>query len=73
LRYSGASLGYHLASLFSGGPAPLIATALFARYQSGYAVAFYLLVCAVISAIATHFMTDRTNQQLDIQETAPTR
>ncbi len=37
LRYSGASLGYHLASLISGGPAPLIATALFARYASGYA------------------------------------
>ena len=32
LRYSGASLGYQLASVFAGGPAPLIATALFARY-----------------------------------------
>ena len=32
LRYSGASLGYQLASLIAGGPAPLIATALFARY-----------------------------------------
>ncbi len=30
LRYSGASLGYQLASLIAGGPAPLIATALFA-------------------------------------------
>jgi hypothetical protein len=30
LRYSGASLGYQLASIISGGPAPLIATALFA-------------------------------------------
>ncbi len=33
LRYSGASLGYHLASVIAGGPAPLIATALFAYYH----------------------------------------
>jgi hypothetical protein len=32
LRYSGASLGYQLASVIAGGPAPLIATALFAAY-----------------------------------------
>ena len=38
LRYSGASLGYQLASVIAGGPAPLIATALFAAYHSGYAV-----------------------------------
>lgn len=65
LRYSGASLGYHLASVFSGGPAPLIATALFARYESGYSIALYLAVCAIISAIATHYLTDHTNAALD--------
>ena len=35
LRYSGGSIGYQLASLIAGGPAPLIATALFAAYGSG--------------------------------------
>ena len=35
LRYSGASLGYQLASVIAGGPAPLIATALFAAYDIG--------------------------------------
>src|SRR6185437_253468 len=35
LRYSGSSLGYQLASVIAGGPAPLIATALFAFYHSG--------------------------------------
>ncbi len=65
LRYSGASLGYHLASVLSGGPAPLIATALFARYASGYAVAIYLAACAVVSVVATRYLVDRTNQQLD--------
>ena len=33
LRYSGASLGYQLASIIAGGPAPLIAAALFAHYH----------------------------------------
>src|SRR6202166_2008562 len=34
LRYSGASLGYQLASIIAGGPAPFISTALFAAYHS---------------------------------------
>ena len=38
LRYSGASLGYQLASIIAGGPAPIIATWLFATYHSGYAI-----------------------------------
>ena len=36
LRYSGTSIGYQLASLTAGGPAPLIATALFAAYHLKY-------------------------------------
>src|ERR1700745_1773476 len=48
LRYSGSSLGYHLASVLAGGPAPLIATALLAWTGSGYAVALYILFCAVV-------------------------
>ena len=35
LRYTGASLGYHLASIIAGGPAPLIAAALLAQYRLG--------------------------------------
>src|SRR5205807_2535237 len=58
LRYSGASLGYQLASVIAGGPAPLIATWLFAQYGSAYAVAFYILVCAVLTLVATSMMTD---------------
>ncbi len=34
LRYSGSSLGYQLASIIAGGPAPLIATWLFGTYHS---------------------------------------
>src|SRR5205807_3799116 len=51
LRYSGASLGYQLASVIAGGPAPLIATALFAAYHSGYAISIYIAACAVVSLV----------------------
>ena len=50
LRYSGSSLGYQLASIIAGGPAPLIATALFAAFHSGYAIAIYIAACAVVSS-----------------------
>ena len=49
LRYSGSSLGYHLSSVIAGGPAPLIATALLASTGSGYSVAIYVLMCAIVS------------------------
>ncbi len=67
LRYSGASLGYQLASIFAGGPAPLIATYLFATYHTGYAVAAYLAVCLVISIVATLFIPDRTNRDISAE------
>ena len=64
LRYSGASLGYQLASIIAGGPAPLIATALFAAYGSGYAIAIYIAGCAVVSVVATAFMPDYTGKDV---------
>jgi MFS family permease len=64
LRYSGASLGYQLASVIAGGPAPLIAAWLFARYGSGYAIATYILVCAILSLISTAMLKDYTNQDI---------
>ncbi|WP_233872934.1 MFS transporter [Paraburkholderia adhaesiva] len=64
MRYSGASLGYQLASVIAGGPAPLIATALYAYYRSGYAIAAYILLCAVISFFAAWRMGDYTNKDI---------
>ncbi len=65
LRYSGASLGYQLASVIAGGPAPFIATWLFNSYKSGYAIAAYVLVCAVITIIATAMMSDYTGTDIE--------
>ena len=67
LRYSGTSIGYQLASLTAGGPAPIIATALFATYHSGYAIAIYIAACAVVSAVATAFMPDYTGQDISAE------
>jgi MFS family permease len=64
LRYSGASLGYQLASIIAGGPAPLIATALFARFESGYAIAWYILFCAIVSLASAAVLPDYTNRDI---------
>src|SRR6202030_1605956 len=76
LRYSGSSLGYHLSSVIAGGPAPLIATALFAATGSGYSIAIYILFCAIVSVSATAFLPDYTNrdisQEHDIRSAAST-
>ena len=77
LRYSGSSIGYHLASVIAGGPAPLIATALLAWTGSGYAIAVYILFCAIVSITATSFLPDYTNRDIsqehdDIRSAATT-
>jgi MFS family permease len=64
LRYSGASIGYQLASVVAGGPAPLIATALLAATGSGYAIAVYIALCAIVSIVATIMMPDYTNRDI---------
>jgi len=64
LRYSGASLGYQLSSVFAGGPAPLIAAWLLGRYHSGFAVALFILACAFVTLAATAMLKDHTNQDI---------
>jgi MFS family permease len=68
LRYSGSSLGYHLSSVIAGGPAPLIATALLANTGSGYPVAIYIAICAVVSIVSTIFLPDYTNQDISQED-----
>jgi MFS family permease len=67
LRYSGASLGYQLASVIAGGPAPLIATWLYATYHSAIAIAIYIAACAIITLVATALMTDYTGKDISAE------
>jgi len=70
LRYSGASLGYQLASVIAGGPAPIIATALLATTGTGWSIAGFILVCAIMTLIATALMPDYTNRPMAGEEKA---
>jgi MFS family permease len=66
VRYSGASLGYQLASVLAGGLSPLIAVALLASY--GYtAVAIYMAIMALITVVSV-ILASETFQE-DIEET----
>jgi MFS family permease len=67
LRYSGASIGYQLASVIAGGPAPLIAAALFATYQSWVAISIYITICAVISVAAAALLKDYTGKDISAE------
>jgi metabolite-proton symporter len=51
VRYSGSALGYQLASITAGGPAPLVATFLLRQYGTSSAIAWYISMCSVISLI----------------------
>ena len=64
LRYSGASIGYQLASIIAGGPAPLIAAALYASYRSPWPIAIFISLCSLISVVATAMLKDYTNRDI---------
>jgi MHS family shikimate/dehydroshikimate transporter-like MFS transporter len=69
VRYSGASLGYQLASVFAGGFAPLIATALLAAGDgSPTLVALYVTAMGLISVVATLFAHETYRKNVDADE-----
>jgi MFS family permease len=67
LRYSGASIGYQLASIIAGGPAPFISTWLFASYHSTFPIGIYVVICAVISIGATLMLPDYTHRDISTE------
>src|SRR5438477_5426117 len=66
VRYSGASLGYHLASITAGGPAPIIAAYLLSQYGTSLAIVAYIVVCALISLWSAAVLPDRTSVDIDV-------
>ncbi|WP_200760235.1 MFS transporter [Effusibacillus dendaii] len=64
LRYSGASIGYQLASIIAGGPAPLIAAYLLHTFGSSTAISWYMIATSVISLIAVSMLKDRTRTDI---------
>jgi metabolite-proton symporter len=59
LRYSGASLGYQLASITAGGPAPIVALYLYETYRTSTAIAVYIAITAIVSLVCVALLPDR--------------
>lgn len=59
VRYSGASLGYQIGAVVGGGFAPIIATALFARYQSSLSISAYLAAMCAVSFVSVILLSRR--------------
>ena len=72
LRYSGAGLGYQLASVIAGGPAPLIATRILQRTHSSTGISWYIIGCCVLAMLALLLMPRRKEAEdakvLDLAE-----
>jgi MFS family permease len=67
VRYTGASLSYQLTSVFAGGFAPLIATALLASV--GYdAVAAYMSLMALITLVSTYLASETYRGEISEEE-----
>jgi MFS family permease len=63
LGYAGSGLGYQLASLIAGGPAPLLATWMLASF-GWQAISVYIVACAVLTITAMVFLPDRSKADL---------
>ncbi|UXN05005.1 MFS transporter [Bartonella sp. HY406] len=56
VRYTGITLGYQIGAAFAGGTAPFIATMLLYKFNGAwFAVAFYIIFCAIISFVSVMF------------------
>ncbi|MNN22099.1 Inner membrane metabolite transport protein YhjE [compost metagenome] len=55
VRYSGMGIGRELSSVIGGGVAPMIATALLAKYHSATPVAIYLILLGLATVVTLMF------------------
>jgi metabolite-proton symporter len=65
LRYGGAGLGYQLASVFAGGPAPLLATWLLHETGTPYSISVYIVVAVVITVGCVVALPDRSRADIE--------
>ncbi|MEU6577630.1 MFS transporter [Streptomyces sp. NPDC046805] len=71
VRYSGAGLGYQLASVIAGGPAPLIAAAILENTGSSTGISWYIVGCCVVAMGALLLMPRQVPALAASQEAAP--
>jgi MFS family permease len=59
LRYSGAGIGYQLASVIAGGPAPLLAAKILDDTHSSTGISWYIVGCCAVAFVALLAMPRR--------------
>jgi MFS family permease len=59
MRYSGVSLGFQLAAVTAGGPAPLIATAILSNHLGSVPIGIMITIYALMGFVATMLMRER--------------
>jgi metabolite-proton symporter len=65
LRYTGASLGYQLASPFAGGLAPLVAAALVQALPGHYwPLALYIVAVSLLSLVCVQMLAETSRKEL---------
>ncbi|MFN0119135.1 MAG: MFS transporter [Blastocatellia bacterium] len=64
VRYSGASLGYQLASVLAGGLSPLIATGLLRRTGASWPVAMYIIGLALVTALSVFLARETAHHDM---------
>ncbi len=64
MRYSGASIGAQFSSVAAGAPAPLIATALLADYDSATPIALYVIAAALLTLVAVGVAKETRDRDL---------
>jgi MFS family permease len=73
VRYSGAGIGYQLASVIAGGPAPLIAAAILEHTGSSTGISWYIVGCCAVAMIALLLMPRQVPAVTASHETVPSR
>ncbi|WP_199430274.1 MFS transporter [Qaidamihabitans albus] len=64
VRYSGASIGYQLASIVAGGLAPLIATALLSGTGGSLMISVYVAATCVVTIVAVYLAKETRGMSL---------
>lgn len=70
LRYSGLSIGIQFGAAIGGGIAPIVATALVARYGDLTSVAWYVGAIGVLATVCAHFMRPSEGHEVRSREPA---
>lgn len=64
VRYSGASLGYQLASVIAGGMSPLIATGLLKRYSASWPIALFVMGMAAVTTLSVYWAAETAHSDI---------